>query len=240
MVLQEYSSLCSILKYVNSELRIKAVRLRLDMHMSYSAIQKELDVPKSTLSGWLREYPLSEERILELRRQGWRSGEASRERFRNTMRKKREASFQEFYKAEILRLQKHGSDSRYTAGLALYAAEGAKKDLYRISLANTDSKIILFFIRWLGEFLDIHKEELKFQLHLYKNMDIEKETRFWKDSLKIKHDQLYKTQVRDLTKSSFVYRESFRHGTCSMYFSNRDKKARLMAGIKAFFDLHQD
>lgn len=206
--------------------------------MSYSAIQKELDVPKSTLSGWLCDYPLSEERILELRRQGWKSGEASRERFRNTMRKKRDAYFQKLYKTEKQKIQKFNSDSRYTAGLALYAAEGAKKDLYRISLANTDSTIILFFIKWLTEFLEIDKKELKFQLHLYKNMDIAKEVKFWKDSLEIGDDQLYKTQIRNLTKNSFVYQESFRHGTCSMYFSNKKKKARLMAGIKAFFDLH--
>lgn len=223
---------------MRSELRRKAIELRQGKKMSYSAIQKELDIPKSTLSGWLREYPLSEERILELRRRGWRSGEASRERFRNTMRKKRDMHFQELYKIEKQRLQKCTEDSRYTAGLALYAAEGAKKDLYRISLANTDSTIILFFIRWLAEFLDINKKELKFQLHLYKNMNIEKEIKYWKNSLKIGDGQLYKTQIRNLTKNSFVYQESFRHGTCSMYFSNKEKKARLMAGIRAFFDLH--
>ncbi len=101
------------------------------------------------------------------------------------MRKKRYVYCQELYKTEMQKLKKCNPDSRYTAGLALYAAEGAKKDLYRISLVNTDAKIILFFIKWLIEFLDIHKKELKFQLHLYKNMDIKKETKFWKDSPKI-------------------------------------------------------
>jgi len=75
---------------MNKKLRSEAVKLRLDKQMSYTAIRDKLGVPKSTLSGWLCDYPLSEERILELRRKGWKKGEASRERFRNSMRRKRE------------------------------------------------------------------------------------------------------------------------------------------------------
>ena len=60
----------------------------------------------------------------------------------------------------------------------LYAAEGAKKEPYKISLANTDPKIIKFFSKWISDFLDIPKEKLRFELHLYENMDIKKEKKF--------------------------------------------------------------
>jgi hypothetical protein len=106
----------------------------------------------------------------------------------------------------------------------LYAAEGAKKDLYKINLANTDPAIILFFVTWLNTFFNIQKDDIKFQLHLYENMNTEKETNFWVKTLGINGKQLYKTQIRKLQKNSFTYRESYRHGTCSAYFSNRDKK----------------
>ena len=46
------------------ELREQAVSLRIGKEMSYGGIRKRLGVPKSTLSYWLREYPLSEEKIL--------------------------------------------------------------------------------------------------------------------------------------------------------------------------------
>lgn len=225
---------------MNLKLREKAVQLRVDKQMSYTEIRRKLGVPKSTLSGWLRDYPISEDRILELRRNGWKKGEASRERFRNTMRKRKEKLAQHAYKQEFQQLQDMGNNALYVAGLMLYAAEGAKKDLYKISLANTDPAIIMFFIAWLRTFFGIKKDDMKFQLHLYENMNIKKETAFWVKTLGISSRQLYKTQIRKLQKNSFTYRESYRHGTCSIYFSNRDKKMKLMAGIKAFFDLHVD
>ena len=50
------------------ELKQKVLELRLKKQMSYKAISDQLSVPKSTLSEWLRNYPLSRERMLELKR----------------------------------------------------------------------------------------------------------------------------------------------------------------------------
>lgn len=61
---------------MNSILREKVIKLRIENNLSYSAIRKRLGVPKSTLSGWLNSYPLSKERIKELRLLGWKKGEA--------------------------------------------------------------------------------------------------------------------------------------------------------------------
>src|SRR3989344_2242997 len=82
---------------MKAKLRQKAIILRIENRLSYSEIQKRLKVPKSTLSYWLQEHPLREDEILKLRRQSWMRGEASRERFRNTMRMKREGLEREVY-----------------------------------------------------------------------------------------------------------------------------------------------
>ena len=74
---------------MDSVLREKAVKLRTERELSYSEIKKRLGVSKSTLSYWLKDFPLSEEKIVQLKRLGWKKGEASRERFRNTMAGKR-------------------------------------------------------------------------------------------------------------------------------------------------------
>ena len=60
--------------------RIKAIKLRKEGR-SYSQIKKELRVSKSSLSLWLRQYPLSEKRLRELRD----FNEQRIERFRNTI-----------------------------------------------------------------------------------------------------------------------------------------------------------
>ncbi len=222
------------------ELRQKAIEMRLKEEASYSEIKKKLGVPKSTLSYWLREYPLSNERIYELRKIGWGKGEASRERYRNTMREKKEVKRECVYQKQKQKLKNLSKDSLYVAGLMLYSAEGGKKDSYRITLANTDPAIILFFIKWLDMFFGINVEKLRFQLHLYENMNIGEEEKFWSKVLgDIEKCQFYKTQIRALKKGSFTYEGSHSHGTCSIFVSNVDKKMKLMESIRAFYDLHK-
>ncbi len=225
---------------MKTELRQKAIDMRIKDEASYSKIKEKLGVPKSTLSYWLREYPLSNKRIYELRKEGWSKGEASREKYRNAMREKKDMKRNCIYQQQKQNLKNLSKDSLYVAGLMLYSAEGGKKDLYRITLANTDPAIILFFIKWLGMFFDIDIVKLRFQLHLYENMDIVEEEKFWKDVLGgIEKSQFYKTQIRVLKKGSFTYEGSHRHGTCSVFVSNGDKKMKLVESIRAFYDLHK-
>ena len=116
----------------------------------------------------------------------------------------------------------------------LYLGEGSKKDYYRIALANTDSGVIKFFLQWLNEFLGIPKNKMKVGLHLYENMDIKKEIEFWKNELGLQKNQFYKPWIRKLKKTSFSYRESFRHGTCTLYVLSMERKRELMMSIQAF------
>ncbi len=97
-------------------------------------------------------------------------------------------------------------------------------------------KKLRFFIKWLEIYLDIPKSDVKIQLHLYETMDIETETEFWQNLLGVEMSQFYKTQVRKLREGSFSYKESFRHGTCQVIYYSGDKKARLVAAMKAFVD----
>lgn len=223
---------------MKSELREKVVQLRLTHELSYSEIRKRTGVSKSTLSYWLRDLPLSNKRISELRKKGWKKGEAARELYRNSMRKKKVQEYASEYEKAKKRFSHISADAHYIAGLMLYAAEGSKKDPYKISIANTDPKIILFFIDWLQVHCAVSKDDLRFQLHLYESMEIEKEILFWINTLGIQRMQLYKAQIRKLQKASFTYSGSFRHGTCTLYFGSKEKKTLIMASIAAFFDLH--
>ncbi len=212
------------------------IRLRLDQNLGYASIAKLVPVSKSTLSAWLKNYPLSEDRIKELRRQNLKNNDAKIEAFRSTMRARRQKKFDEKYANYQKQFSNISRQARYVAGLMLYLAEGSKTDLYTIALANTDPNTIKFFIVWVKEFLNIPKNKLKFELHLYSTMDIDKEIKFWRDILDIKNNQFYKHQIKDLEKTSFTYRESFRHGTCSVRYSSSEKKQELSAAIKAFVD----
>ncbi len=221
---------------MDSRLRQEVLKLRTKENLSYTEIRKRLGVPKSTLSYWLREFPLSKERILELRRQGWKKAEVKIERFRAAMRKKRELKDREVYKKYQKRFANLPEEIFFIAGLILYLGEGNKRDYCKIALSNTDPKIIKFFAKWLTEFSGINREEIKVQLHLYENMNIEKEKDFWKSTLGFQENQFYRPEIRKLKKASFSYKESFRHGTCDLCVMGVEKKRELMMAIQAFVD----
>jgi len=221
---------------MHKQLKSRALELRIDKELSYSEIKKVLGVPKSTLSEWLKEFPLRKEKIVELQRDNLKRNEAKIENFRNAMRSKRDKEDSKTYKKYQNKFSKISEKELFAVGLALYLSEGSKKDYYSIALANTDPNLIRFFINWLEKFFDISKERIKISLHLYENMDIDKEKGFWKDKLNIKDFQIYKPWVSKLKEGSFTYRESFRHGTCTVRVHGGEKKRELMMAIRAFFD----
>ena len=224
---------------MKAKLRQKAIKLRTKDRLSYSEIQKRLNVSKSTLSYWLREHPLCEEEIVELRRCAWLKGEASRERFRNVMQKKREQLELDIYNQQRKKLVNLKKESFFVAGLMLYLGEGDKKNRSRVGLANTDTEVIQFFVKWLKDFLKVDEQKIHAELHLYENMDIEAEKTFWEKITGLPKKQFYKTQIRKLRSGSFTYQESHRHGTCSIIFISTDKKTKIMMAIKSFLDLYQ-
>lgn len=220
--------------------RQKAIELRTKYQLGYGEIAKRLRVSKSTLSRWLQDLPLSEVRVLELRREAWGRGEAKREQFRKTMRALRDAKDRELYDQLKERFSHFEEQSLYVAGLMLYAAEGDKKTRAEIAFTNTDPAMILFFISWLDRFLRIPKDKLRIQLHLYEDMDVKREERFWKQYLGMKQSQLCKSQVRPIRPGSFTYKDSIRHGTCKLYVGGVPKKTELMLSIRAFFDTYSE
>ena len=225
---------------MKTKLRQRAIKLRIKNRLSYSAIQKKLGVPKSTLSYWLKEHVLSEDEIVLLRHKAWLKGEASRERFRNSMRVRREQLERNIYDRQKEKIAGVGRESFFIAGLMLYLGEGDKRNAFRVGLANTDPAIIKFFVKWLKEFLGVNHNKIRAELHLYENMDIETERLFWEKTTNLPRKQFYKTQIRRVKRGSFGYQEPQRHGTCSIIFSSSEKKREIMMAIKALLDIYQE
>ncbi|MBI4919858.1 helix-turn-helix domain-containing protein [Candidatus Azambacteria bacterium] len=73
----------------------KALSLRKE-GKSYSQIKSAVSVSKSTLSNWLKDYPLSKERIRSLQA----LSEQRIENFRKTMMRKRQSRLDKIYREE--------------------------------------------------------------------------------------------------------------------------------------------
>jgi hypothetical protein len=194
---------------------------------SYSEIKEKVKIGKGTLSAWLSEYPLSSERMKELRDKNPRRIES----FRNTMQKKREEKFQNSYKTITKRISKISERELFISGFFLYWAEGSKTTAATVSLSNTDPAMIKFFIRWL-ELFGVGKKDLKVHLHLYSDMNKENSLRFWSSELDISMSQFRKPYIKNSREVDITRKGRFGKGTCNIIYENAPLYREVVMGIK--------
>jgi len=204
----------------------KAIIMR-QKGMSYSQIKKKLKVSKSTLSSWLFDMPLSEKRIRELRA----DSPIRIERYRNTMRAKKDARLDEVYKKVSKDIGKFSKRDLFIAGMFLYWGEGTKAQNSLVALTNTNPAMLVSFINWLKLF-GVENKDLKIKLHLYTDMNIKGSLDFWSKELKIPLSQFYKPYIKKTNLKSITYKNGFGKGTCSVILGSRDLWEYITMGIK--------
>lgn len=198
------------------EKKSKAIKMRRE-GASYSQIKEKLKVSKSSLSLWLYDMPLPEKRLRELR--DWNAVRI--ERFRDTMRHKRESRWMEVRKRAAKDIGTLNKREMLIAGLFLYWGEGTKTSEANTSLSNTDPAMIKFFIQWL-ELLGVPKNRLRVYVHLYSDMDVQKELRYWSKTLGLPLSSFRKPYVKTSNQSGLSYPQKFTHGTCNVIYGDRD------------------
>lgn len=202
---------------------------------SYSQIKEQLRISKSTLSLWLRKYPLTKEQIRKLRD----VSEVRIERFRQTMQRKKTEKLARIFAEESKKWLPLSKRELFLAGLFLYWGEGNKQSKGSVGIYNTDPLLMQFALSWLTESLQINKEKIKVRLHLYSDMNIHEEIRFWSQKLKLPEKNFEKPYIKPTKRSSVSYK-SFGHGTCALVVHNTELINRLLMAIKAIAGYYQD
>ena len=219
--------------------REKALFLRKQKEMSYSQIKKILRVSKSTLSYWLRDYPLSEQRIKELQKIGMPRSEQAIEKFRETMKQKRGKRLAEIYKTQKKLILPLSNREFFISGLLLYWGEGTKSRRDILSISNSDPSVIQFFIHWLNKSLNVSKEKMRVRLHLYNDMNINKEMEFWSRVLKIPLSQFGRPYIKESSSERINHKGGFGHGTCNVTINSVLLAEKVFMSIKTISDHYQ-
>lgn len=204
----------------------QALKLR-HKGMSYSQIKDKLGISKSTLSYWLADYPLSPERIRELRDVSPKRIES----YRNTMRKKREQKFAQAYEEAKKEIGKLSKRDLFIAGFFLYWGEGGKTDTGTLAFANTDPDMLIIFIEWLKT-IGIEKTDIKVRVQLYADMNPETEIRYWSNRLQISKRQFRNPYIKSSNRNGLTYKSVHSHGTCNILVYNTIKLRFVLMGIK--------
>lgn len=117
-------------------------------------------------------------------------------------------------------------------GLGLYWGEGTKASKSSVRLGNSDPDLINKFILFLLTFFNIQKEDLRFGLQIFSDMDPVEAMNFWVKKIGINREQFYKPIVT-LSNSVGNYRVKTKYGVMTIYYNNTKMKSLLMELLEA-------
>lgn len=192
----------------------KALELR-KQGKSISEIAEKLSVSKSIVSRWCRDIGLTKKQIDALYRKMMIGSYKGRMKFLERVRKLRKEETLKLKKEGIEEIGKIDKRDLFTAGVALYWAEGTKSpNAEETSFSNSDPKMILWMLKWFKEVCNITKDRLVVQIRIneiHKDRVSEVEN-YWSRLTKIPLNQFTKTVLIKIN-SKKVYSNNNHYGT---------------------------
>lgn len=138
-------------------------------------IAAQLNVSKSTVSGWVRDLPPPCPRSVEHAR-------LMSERRWDPVRRERSAKRASAKLAAALQVGDINERELYLLGIALYWAEGAKDKPYArreaVTFCNSDPTMIQAFLGWLS-YMNVPAQRLRFRLQIHKTADVPAAMTYW-------------------------------------------------------------
>jgi len=129
---------------------------------SYEEISKKLGVAKSTISLWCRDIlltPAQIQRLIEHSHSNWQYAIENRKR-------KKQERIKAIIENAIKEIKKLNKKELKLVGTALYWAEGDKKQ-DRVSLSNSDYKMIALMMRFFREICKIPEDRFRARLYIH-------------------------------------------------------------------------
>lgn len=198
------------------QLRIKARKLRQNGE-SIKSIAKQLNVTKGTVSLWVTDINLTIEQLENLRQASLNGAERGRFKSALLKKEKRNKIIEQLRHEGIQKLENIREREFFIAGLALYWAEGGKKNR-RVEFCNSDSRMIKFLLDWLVTFFKVDLPQIKCtiginEIHREREQKVKE---FWTQEIGVSLEQFTKTSFKKV-KNLKVYDNFDNHfGTLSI------------------------
>lgn len=208
-------------------LKEKATALRKN-GFSIPHIEKQLKIPRSTLSGWFKTIVLTHQQKDKLRKEWLNALSKARKKaiiWHHDQKNKRleQAKTQA---AEILNKIDMPNLQIVELALAmLYLGEGFKKS-DATALGNADPLILKFFLSILLNVYHLDPKKIRCELHLRADQNPEKMKRFWSQELNLSVENFKSISIDQRTKGSKTY--STYKGVCVIHCGNVAIQRRLL------------
>ncbi|HEV3378414.1 MAG TPA: hypothetical protein VG126_14170 [Thermoleophilaceae bacterium] len=156
-------------------LREKARELRVERRLSIVEIAERLALPKTTVFYWLRDIPLQRRR-----RQNPRPGSRA-------MGTKFRLLRDEAYRKGRESFPALAQDPTFRDFVCMYIGEGCKRNRNRVSIGNSDPRVVLLATRWLRA---LSRKKLRFSVQYHEDQDLEEVCGFWAATLGIEQSEV--------------------------------------------------
>ena len=213
-----------------SLLRLEARKLR-NQGLGVKTISHSLKVSSSTVSLWCRDIKLTPEQIAELERRSHDPYYGKRLANVQKQQRDREERTQKLLKAGILKVGSLSKKGLFTAGIALYWAEGFKKDS-QAGFANSDPEMIKFFVYWLEKCCQIPRNRIKLRVGINEQFKdkIEEIEPYWTQVLKISRNDFQKPFFQKVQWKKIYDNSKNYHGVLRIRISKSTDLRRSILG----------
>lgn len=195
---------------------------------SYHEIQKEMGVPRSTLSEWFGSQEWSKEISKELIKKATnghviRIKELNKIRGENLKKIYLQAEVEAKEDFEVLKYH-----PLFIAGLMIYWGEGNKASPHRVGIANTEPQMIKLFVNFLTKVCSIKSLIIKSWILIYPDLNEDECIKYWIENTGLVKEQFYKT----ITIAGKHKTRKLSYGVCSVGVSSAYLKRKIMKWIE--------
>jgi len=197
------------------ELKEHAIKLR-RRGFSIGKIEKQLSIPRSTLSGWFKNIELTEKQKTILIA-NWKNALVKARKkaviWHNNQKKTR---IQEAKNTALKTLNEINTDDINILELALaflYLGEGTKKSPHT-SLGSSDPMILKFFLSVIKKIYGLDRKNLRYELYLRADQKPDKIKNFWSRALRVPTENFKQVNIDKRTKGTKTY--SSYKGVCNI------------------------
>ena len=170
---------------------------------TYREIEKLLGISRSTLCDWFKNEEWSTHIKKSNNEKHIKISKERLEKLNEGRRKMLEKKYKQVEEDAEKKFEIYKNEGLFHAGLMLYVGEGGKTEKNNIRLANVDFNVHKTFVAFCEKYLNFPRENLKFALLIYPDLNEEMCINKWSEELKITRNQFYKVQVisgREKTK----------------------------------------
>jgi len=213
------------------DLKIKARKMR-SKGASVKEIAKKLGISKSTCSLWVRDIILSIHQLEKLRERAIKGGERGRLKGALMQKQRRLDIIKQWEKNGVRELCSLSKRDLYIAGIALYWAEGCKKNR-GTQVFNSDPELIKLMVGWFRIFFGIKTEDIKARVGLNEAHKSREEIvkKYWSKITGIPLNQFTKTRIKKVKNKKIYKNFNDHYGTLSISILKPTKYCYRILGL---------